>query len=203
MVDLLGMFRRRPAKRGAPGFARSRDDITALGDSFGDMLRSPVRDAPPMARSASLPGLELPQPQPDVEPQRAVLDQNARYSKLYQIIGDYADWEHRYDEIVAFSGLAPEALGSMRGEPDALLRAGYKFQDDDAREVIAAALASVACRAWQKVARSGSEVMPANMICSAAARPTPVTTGSPGPQCAALWVCGASQLAFMPPFTSR
>src|SRR5437879_2285733 len=68
MVDLLGMFRRRPAKRGAPGIARSRDDITALGDSFGDMLKSPVRDAPPMARSAALPGLEL--PQPEVEPPR-------------------------------------------------------------------------------------------------------------------------------------
>ena len=59
------MFRRRPAKRGAAGFARSREDITALGDSFGDMLTSPVRDAPPMARAASLPGLELPRPQPD------------------------------------------------------------------------------------------------------------------------------------------
>ena len=64
------MFRRRPAKRGAPGFARSRDDITALDDSFGDMLTSPVRDAPPMARSASLPGLDLPQPQPTAEPPR-------------------------------------------------------------------------------------------------------------------------------------
>jgi lipopolysaccharide export system ATP-binding protein len=69
MVDLLGMFRRRPAKRGPPGFARSRDDITALGDSFGDMLTSPVRDAPPMARAAPLPGLELP-PAPPVEPPR-------------------------------------------------------------------------------------------------------------------------------------
>src|SRR5512144_2003595 len=70
MVDLFGMFRRRPAKRGAPGFARSRDDITALGDSFGDMLTSPVRDAPPKARSASLPGLELPQKQAGAEPPR-------------------------------------------------------------------------------------------------------------------------------------
>src|SRR5580693_4761055 len=52
MVDLLGMFRRRPAKRGPPGFARARDDITALGDSMGDMLTSPVRDAPPLARDA-------------------------------------------------------------------------------------------------------------------------------------------------------
>jgi lipopolysaccharide export system ATP-binding protein len=49
MVDLLGMFRRRPAKRSPPGFARSREDITALGDTIGDLLTSPVRDAPPMA----------------------------------------------------------------------------------------------------------------------------------------------------------
>jgi lipopolysaccharide export system ATP-binding protein len=49
MVDLLGMFRRRPAKRSPPGFARSREDITALGDSIGDLLTNPVRDAPPMA----------------------------------------------------------------------------------------------------------------------------------------------------------
>jgi lipopolysaccharide export system ATP-binding protein len=70
MVDLFGMFRRRPAKRGGPGFARSRDDITAVDDSFGNMLTSPVRDAPPMARAAPLPGLELPQPQPAAAPQR-------------------------------------------------------------------------------------------------------------------------------------
>src|SRR5579872_1858220 len=67
MVDLLGMFRRRPAKRGKAGFARSREDITALGDSMGDMLRGPVRDAPPLARTAPSPVLELPRvedPQP-------------------------------------------------------------------------------------------------------------------------------------------
>jgi len=68
MVDLLGMFRRRPAKRGPAGFARSREDITALGDSFGDMLTSPVRDAPPMVRTAPVPALELPRPQPAPEP---------------------------------------------------------------------------------------------------------------------------------------
>jgi lipopolysaccharide export system ATP-binding protein len=64
MVDLLGMFRRRPAKRTAPGFARSRDDITALGDSFGDMLTTPVRDAPPMARDNPVPRVELPYSEP-------------------------------------------------------------------------------------------------------------------------------------------
>jgi len=56
MVDLLGMFRRRPAKRA--GFARSRDDITALAGSFGDMLASPVRDAPPIAREAPVPRID-------------------------------------------------------------------------------------------------------------------------------------------------
>ena len=60
MVDLLSMFRRRPAKRGKAGFARSREDITALGDSMGEMLTNPVRDAPPLARTAPSPALELP-----------------------------------------------------------------------------------------------------------------------------------------------
>jgi lipopolysaccharide export system ATP-binding protein len=60
MVDLLGMFRRRPAKRGKGGFARSREDITALGDSMGEMLTSPVRDAPPLARTVPSPALDLP-----------------------------------------------------------------------------------------------------------------------------------------------
>jgi lipopolysaccharide export system ATP-binding protein len=63
MVDLFGMFRRRPAKRN-PGFARSREDITALSGSFGEMLTSPVRDAPPMARAAPVPGVARPAPEP-------------------------------------------------------------------------------------------------------------------------------------------
>jgi lipopolysaccharide export system ATP-binding protein len=72
MVDLLGMFRRRPAKRGAPGFARSRADITALGDSIGEMLTSPVRDAPPIARDAPLPRPEPPRAEkPRAEKPRA------------------------------------------------------------------------------------------------------------------------------------
>jgi lipopolysaccharide export system ATP-binding protein len=60
MVDLLGMFRRRPAKRSPPGFARTRADITALGDSIGEMLTSPVRDAPPIARDAPMLKVEPP-----------------------------------------------------------------------------------------------------------------------------------------------
>lgn len=52
MVDLFSMFRRRPAKRGRPGFARQ--DITTLGDSVGGLVASPVRDAPPTARDQPL-----------------------------------------------------------------------------------------------------------------------------------------------------
>src|SRR3954451_12100355 len=48
MVDLFSMFRRRPAKRGRPGFARQ--DITSLGDSVGGLATSPVRDAPRIGR---------------------------------------------------------------------------------------------------------------------------------------------------------
>jgi lipopolysaccharide export system ATP-binding protein len=58
MVDLFGLFRKRPAKRNS-GFARSQGDITALGDSFGEMLAAPVRDAPPIARAAPAPGFDL------------------------------------------------------------------------------------------------------------------------------------------------
>src|SRR6202158_5709397 len=67
MVDLLGMFRRRPAKRNAPGFARTRADITALGDTMGEMLTSPVRDAPPIARDAVV-ARDLPLPKPATQP---------------------------------------------------------------------------------------------------------------------------------------
>ena len=67
MVDLLGMFRRRPAKR-PQGFARSHEDITALGDSFGDMLSNPVRDALPIARDGAASAIDLPPVEPARKP---------------------------------------------------------------------------------------------------------------------------------------
>ncbi|MFS3130520.1 TIGR01777 family oxidoreductase [Nocardioides sp. Bht2] len=41
---------------------------------------------------------------------------------------------------VAAGAMAPEVLGSLRAVPAALLEAGYRFQDTDARDVIAAGL---------------------------------------------------------------
>ena len=78
MVDLLGMFRRRPAKRSPPGFARARADITALGDSMGDMLTSPVRDAPPLAREAPPLTLETPRAEKAAAPRRKAAAASAK-----------------------------------------------------------------------------------------------------------------------------
>jgi lipopolysaccharide export system ATP-binding protein len=63
MVDLLGMFRRGPTKRNARGFARVEGDIIGSADSMADMLASPVRDAPPLARSNPAQKLDLPKPE--------------------------------------------------------------------------------------------------------------------------------------------
>src|SRR3954471_8460726 len=78
MVDFLGMFRRRAPKRGQHGFARSHSDITALGDSIGDLLTSPIRDAPPLSREAPrevphipAPAAKKPAPQPEKAKPRA------------------------------------------------------------------------------------------------------------------------------------
>jgi lipopolysaccharide export system ATP-binding protein len=76
MVDLLNMFRRRPAKRGRTGFGRAHErigaDITAFDDGYGQMVPSAVRDAPPIAREAQVAGLDLAAPPPHAEvPQQA------------------------------------------------------------------------------------------------------------------------------------
>jgi lipopolysaccharide export system ATP-binding protein len=67
MVDLFGMFRRRPAKRGRSGFARPHGDITAVDDDPLGMLASAVRDAPPIAREAAVPAGAVQQPAPGAE----------------------------------------------------------------------------------------------------------------------------------------
>ncbi len=91
MVDLFGMFRRRPAKRSPPGFARGRGDITALGDTMGEMLTSPVRDALPIARDAPLPKRQAPRtekPRPRAKTNGAAaaqLAQRAGYLAVHSV----------------------------------------------------------------------------------------------------------------------
>ena len=62
MVDLLGMFRRRPSKRGKEDLRASREDITSLDDPLSSCWRAAVRDAPPIARDAPAPGVDAPRP---------------------------------------------------------------------------------------------------------------------------------------------
>jgi len=91
MVDLFSMFRRRPAKRGRPGFARQ--DITAPGDSVGGLVPSPVRDAPLIARDQSMQaadpyGIEAPprsRPAP-AQPPRARSSANTNGSGGVQLL---------------------------------------------------------------------------------------------------------------------
>jgi lipopolysaccharide export system ATP-binding protein len=91
MVDLLGMFRRRTGKRSPPGFARTRGDITALGETMGELLTSPVRDAPPIVREAPAPKLHAPRtekPRPRAKTNGAAapqLAQRAGYLAVHSV----------------------------------------------------------------------------------------------------------------------
>ncbi|AVT78914.1 ABC transporter ATP-binding protein [Rhodopseudomonas palustris] len=67
------MFRRRPK---APGFGSARNDITGYSDDVGDLLATPVRDAPPIARSESYAAPPR-QPAAAAAPRRAVAPQAA------------------------------------------------------------------------------------------------------------------------------
>ena len=66
MVDFFGMFRRRPRRRAAKGFARTGPDITTLGEDAGKILNA-VRDAPLLGGNGSSSVLELPRPAPEVQ----------------------------------------------------------------------------------------------------------------------------------------
>ncbi len=50
MVDFLRIFRRRGPVRGRQGFARSRQDITSLGDRMTDIFKSVAGEKSPIAR---------------------------------------------------------------------------------------------------------------------------------------------------------
>ena len=55
--------------------------------------------------------------------------------------GDGPDWRRRRFVLEKAAGrLANELLGSVRSEPAALVAAGFTFQDEDVRDVLAAAL---------------------------------------------------------------
>jgi lipopolysaccharide export system ATP-binding protein len=61
MVDLLGMFRRRPGKRGSPGFARKHADITSFGDAGKPEAPRAEKKPRPRAKANGAPAPRLAQ----------------------------------------------------------------------------------------------------------------------------------------------
>ena len=55
---------------------------------------------------------------------RRVLDLNPSYTRMYAIIGEYADWEHRYEEIVA---MMREAIAIDAKDAGALAQLGINL----------------------------------------------------------------------------
>ena len=67
MVDFLRMFRRKAPGRGRQGFARSRADITSLGDRMGDIFKNVRGESAPVTRE---PVREIPVPNREPRPVR-------------------------------------------------------------------------------------------------------------------------------------
>src|SRR5216684_580967 len=101
MVDLFGMFRRRPAKRSPPGFARTRPDITSLEDAM-DSLTNPVRDAPRIARD----GVRDPAPpRPETRQEtRQEARQETREAELNSLLDEFNSTRLRKTPSIALSG---------------------------------------------------------------------------------------------------
>ncbi|XUM23702.1 LPS export ABC transporter ATP-binding protein [Bradyrhizobium oligotrophicum S58] len=71
MVDLLGMFRGRPAKRGQRGSSRRRDDITAMDDPFGNSYSDdPLAALADSVRDETVPRINPRSPQNTEQIQR-------------------------------------------------------------------------------------------------------------------------------------
>jgi cellulose synthase operon protein C len=77
-----------------------RDQDLALADRYvSEGLRGNPRDLPLVSMQAAVRFLA--EDPSGFEQQKAkILRLNPQYSRLYSIVGEFADWEHRYDEIV-------------------------------------------------------------------------------------------------------
>lgn len=67
----------------------------------------------------------------------AVLSRNPRYSRMFHVIGEYAEWEHRYSEIV---DLMREALATRSDDPKIRAQLGFNlirsgFEEDGVRSL--------------------------------------------------------------------
>ena len=78
-----------------------RDQDLATADRYvADGLRGNPRDLPLLSMRAVVRFLAE-DPRGFEAQKSAILALNPEYSRMYSIVGEFADWEHRYDEIVA------------------------------------------------------------------------------------------------------
>jgi Flp pilus assembly protein TadD len=116
-IALRDMELEQADQRLTQGLAGSPNDLTLLS------MRAVVRFL-----AADEPGFR--------EAKRVVLEKNPEYTKLYAILGEYADWEHRYDEIVK---LMREALTIDNDDASALAQLGLNLiRAGNEREGVAA-----------------------------------------------------------------
>jgi cytochrome c-type biogenesis protein CcmH/NrfG len=81
------------------GIAVRDQDLAAADRYVSDGLKSNPRDLPLHSMRATVRFLS--EDERGFEQQkRHILSLNPEYSRMYSIVGEFADWEHRYDEIV-------------------------------------------------------------------------------------------------------
>ncbi|MDF3071141.1 MAG: hypothetical protein K0R38_6742, partial [Polyangiaceae bacterium] len=101
------------------GIAVRDQDLLAADKFVADGLRGNPRDLPLLSMRAAVRFLA--EDPAGFEQQKAhILKLNPEYSRLYSIVGEFADWEHRYDEIVVLMKQAV-ALDSKDSKAEAEL----------------------------------------------------------------------------------
>ncbi|HXK19193.1 MAG TPA: tetratricopeptide repeat protein, partial [Polyangiaceae bacterium] len=81
------------------GIAVRDQDLAAADRYVSEGLRGNPRDLPLLSMRAAVRFLAE-DPRGFEQQKAAILRLNPEYSRLYSIVGEFADWEHRYDEIV-------------------------------------------------------------------------------------------------------
>ena len=82
------------------GLALRDFDLAAADAAVDQGLRTNPRDLPLLSMRAAIRFLSDDRAGFDTA-RKAVLARNAEFSEMYQILGEFAEWEHRYAEIVA------------------------------------------------------------------------------------------------------
>jgi len=82
------------------GIAVRDQDLPAADRYVSEGLRGNPRDLPLLSMRAVVRFLAE-DPRGFEQQKAAILRLNPEYTRLYSIVGDFADWEHRYDEIVS------------------------------------------------------------------------------------------------------